>query len=367
MNSELYTLSINRKTIIGGGKNRLHWIDICKGILILLMVCGHIPNIAARNGIDITYLSKYFFVLQFYACFFMQAFFILTGYTSNFNKEPKEFLISAIKTIVIPWLSFSCILKMLNGLIFHDWSMCYEIDHHSYFFLFEEFWFLHALFLSKVSYYFAHRYIKNDYANGLILLMLAIAGFQIMLTHNESSNAYHYQNWLHYRDFLCMAIFVWIGNLLKRKSWLTTKLCTFAIVLYAMLWFAYLLAKKLHFECDFIKPIVLSHGCNLQSIVQVPAYIIFVLAGSLSCFRICMMIKENSFIEYYGRNSIVVYCMHFLFISVAVHFLPLLIEPNTLMNSLIFAVVTFSFTLVMCSLSISIFTRKPYCYALGKF
>lgn len=331
------------------------------------MVCGHIPNIAERNGIDVTYLSKYGIFAQFYICFFMQAFFRLTGYTSNFDKYPKDFLISATKTIVIPWLSFSCLLKLLNGIIFNDWSLAYIIDGQSYFFLFEDYWFLHALFMSKVIYYFAYRYIKNDVANGILLLVLAIAGFQIMLSNSDRTNAYHYQNWLHYRDFLCMAIFVWVGNLLKRKSWLTKKICMVALILYAILWLVYLSARKLHLECDFITPIVLSHGCNLQSLFQVPAYILFVLSGSLACFRMCMMIKENVIFEYLGRNSIVIYCTHFLFISIAVHVLQLLIEPDTIVNALLYASATFCFTLLMCFCSINIFSRIPYCYALGKF
>lgn len=368
MDTESNVLDISHKKVIGGrGNNRLHWIDICKGILILLMVCGHIPNIAGHKGVDVTYLSKYGIFAQAYICFFMQAFFILTGYTSNFNKAPKTFLVSALKTIVVPWLSFSCILKLLNGLIFNDWSLVYVIDGQSYFFLFEDYWFLHALFLSKVSYYFAYRNIKNDYANGIIFLMLAIIGFQIMLSNKDNANAYHYQNWLHYRDFLCMAIFVWIGNLLKRKSWLTKKTCNVALVLYVILWLAFLFAPKLHLGRELITPIVLSHSCNLVSILQVPAYMLFVLSGSLACFRICMILKENSFVEYFGRNSIIVYCVHFLFIGIAVNVLKIIIAPVTIIGALTFAIATLCITLLMSKLSVQIFTRRPFCYALGKF
>ena len=90
---------------------RLPWIDVTKEVLILLMVVGHIINKASNSGIISTYLLKCFSLSSLYTCFFMQAFILLTGYTSNFEKSFKDFATSLVKTILIPWLSFSVICQ----------------------------------------------------------------------------------------------------------------------------------------------------------------------------------------------------------------------------------------------------------------
>lgn len=93
---------------------RIHWIDATKGLLILLMVLGHIGNIAGSKGIDNTFLTKSMFFSSLYTCFFMQAFIMLSGYTSNFEKDFISFSKSLFKSIFIPWFSFSTICLLFR-------------------------------------------------------------------------------------------------------------------------------------------------------------------------------------------------------------------------------------------------------------
>lgn len=67
-------------------KERLHYIDVLKGILILLVVVGHTTWQAETNGVDnVLFLSMKeinFMIVPF----FMAAFFAVTGYCANFDK-----------------------------------------------------------------------------------------------------------------------------------------------------------------------------------------------------------------------------------------------------------------------------------------
>lgn len=137
-------------------KARINWIDATKGLLILLMVLGHVNNIAGTHGIEKSYLVKIMSLSSLYTCFFMQAFIILTGYTSSFDKNIVTFCSSLFKTILIPWLSFSILSQLCRDGYF------VEIDGQKFFFLIEDFWFLHVLFFGKFIYYFIYRYLKND-------------------------------------------------------------------------------------------------------------------------------------------------------------------------------------------------------------
>lgn len=80
-------------------KQRLHYIDIIKGMCIILVVVRHAPfelSFAENPYMDI------FFLKNFFIPFFMSAFFMVTGYCSNFNIPFKSFLWKNIKGILIP-------------------------------------------------------------------------------------------------------------------------------------------------------------------------------------------------------------------------------------------------------------------------
>ena len=200
-------------------KERIHWIDIAKGVFIILMVLGHISNMSGSQGIDNTLLLKCIFFASLYGCFFMQGFFVLTGYTTNFEKSFKSYIISNIKLLVIPWLSFSIITRLLSHIVFNK-PFVESITGDSYFFLFEDYWFIHALLFSKIAYFFIRKYLKTDLFRALVLLFMMVIGFYSIVYYYRLGyeNPYHVNNYFHYKDFLCMAFFLWVGDFIKRKE-----------------------------------------------------------------------------------------------------------------------------------------------------
>ena len=78
------------REIMTNRKLRFQYIDIMKGILILLVVYGHTVWQAHEVGIHnqtIEMLGETGFL---YEPFYMAAFFAITGYCSNFKKSYKD-------------------------------------------------------------------------------------------------------------------------------------------------------------------------------------------------------------------------------------------------------------------------------------
>ena len=357
------------QTNIKVASKRLPWIDVTKGLLILLMVMGHIINNAGNQGIDNTYLIKSTSFASLYICFFMQAFIILTGYTSNFEKNFKEFSISLVKAIIIPWVSFSFICQ-LERIVSGEGGAFLTIGNQKYFFLIEDFWFLHVLFFGKLSYYFLYKYIKIDYLRAAILLIMMVCGFTVFAEHSDMPNIYHYNNFLHWKDLLCMTFFLWFGNYCRRKEVFQFLKGRYFIIILLF----YLIGHVMRFffrmkglDEFLIAPVIISHGGNAISPLQIPAYLYYVILGSLTCFGIMRYINKCSFLEYFGRNSLVVYCMHFVFLGIAVKAINVVIDPVSILNAFLFIVCSLGLVLLSCTAIIFITKHKPFNYLIGNF
>ena len=83
-------------------EKRLNWIDSSKGLLILLVVLGHITIYANANHINNPIFNEIGNSYGLYSPFYMAAFFVITGFVSNFDKPYREFLSSNIKSLLIP-------------------------------------------------------------------------------------------------------------------------------------------------------------------------------------------------------------------------------------------------------------------------
>lgn len=148
-------------------RNRKIWLDIAKGITIILMVLGHtsIPD----------YLSDFIYA------FHMPLFFIASGYITNWNKyNTTRFIYHKFKSLIIPFTIYSTIVLCICNLI--RWNNSIDIIKNGWggYAL----WFIPVLFCStiivKLIYLIRFKSIKY-----LICITLAIIG--IYLCHNHIS------------------------------------------------------------------------------------------------------------------------------------------------------------------------------------
>ena len=95
-------------------KERLHYIDIFKGICLILVVIHHAP--LAYMGHIAQQGSVLWYINNFTIAFFMPAFFVTTGYCTNFNQRFKVYLWKNIKTIMLPCYCLYYLNRYINNL-----------------------------------------------------------------------------------------------------------------------------------------------------------------------------------------------------------------------------------------------------------
>lgn len=116
---------------------RFSYIDVAKGILILMVVWDHLPDVyiylLKQTNIHIEWLDR---TQWLFKIFFMPAFFCITGFCSNFNKDFKSFFVSNAKSLLIPNI-------LLGMIVSHSIGVGRVIMYGG------SFWFLSALFWQR--------------------------------------------------------------------------------------------------------------------------------------------------------------------------------------------------------------------------
>lgn len=88
---------INCRGSLLASDQRVEWIDIAKGIGILLVLIGHVCD-------------KHTFLWNFITLFHMPLFFIISGYVLKLDKPIKLFLKSKLMTLWVPYVSLSLLV-----------------------------------------------------------------------------------------------------------------------------------------------------------------------------------------------------------------------------------------------------------------
>ncbi len=157
--------------------NRIEWLDVAKGIVIMLMILGH-------SGMP-KYASNVIFA------FHMPFFFVASGFTTNFEKTSfVRFCWNKLKSLGIPFVIYSAVNLVLwpvaKGKVFSDfWCNFLAVGWEGV-----ALWFIPVLFFALViaKMVYMIKVVKIRYA--LILLLPIISSmlcyFQIMLPWNLS-------------------------------------------------------------------------------------------------------------------------------------------------------------------------------------
>lgn len=271
---------------------RIEWVDISKGIGILLVVLGHIWII----GKGIVYINS----------FHMPLFFFLSGYLFNLEKVDgfKHLAISRVKSILVPYFSFSFItylywvlierrfferkitpLSALMNIFISQGTDAY-IPHNP------ALWFLTCLFITQLAFYLIIKNLKNY---RLVLFISSIIGFILSI--------YGSKNMPWSIDVVFTSIvFFGVGYLFKNTD--------------------YNIPIKRNYIYFFLLCICLGFGFVISQInVSVGMasnrygnYIYFYTAaflGIISCILIAKRARRSNILSYLGRNSLIIFGLHF--------------------------------------------------------
>ncbi len=139
-------------------KERIKYFDIAKGILIILLVFAHFRSAVARMPFESPYFEYVYGWNNIFTCFYMPAFFIVSGYCSNFNKNAGVYFSSLLKSLLLPIITLSFLTTTVSSLIDHEnvFSSIAACASREF-----GLWFLWALLWGKIIVYFVERIKLN--------------------------------------------------------------------------------------------------------------------------------------------------------------------------------------------------------------
>lgn len=166
------------KNNIQKNSNRIHWLDIAKGIGIIIVIIIHSYDLRINMWIATVCLPLFFF---------------LSGYTYSTKRDYLSFVIQKARTMLLPYLSigflcflFSTILDIQHG-TFQSFPYAF-----SYFMSklliqkrFTALWFITCLLLLELILYPVLKYIKNPF----FLLTIGLLSFSLGILYYSLGGA----------------------------------------------------------------------------------------------------------------------------------------------------------------------------------
>lgn len=301
-----------------GTKKRLQFVDLAKGICIILVILNHYDNV-------------FFFVPNFQALR-MPLYFVLSGlFFKDYN--PDVFFTKKINNILVPF-SFWLVFAVLWGIVFdgigisamYSWVATHEI------YLNFVLWFLFCLFQTNVIFYLLQKFLHGV---PLIIGVLVVASFGILMGQSGV------RGWA-WIDSACTGLpFFFLGYSLKNVL-LNCNYGKFRILTYASV--CLLLAYSLYYLFDnphisFVNNTV--HGHPILIYINSALMVVGIL-------MLCMIINWLPIISYIGRYSIIPLCVHIPILRVLYAFPEINIEPHVRI------VVTLLLLLLFCWIAIPI-------------
>lgn len=298
-------------------ENRTAWIDNAKGIAIICVILGHFGINNVLTSIIYT--------------FHMPLFFVISGFFLNKNIEntsPRDFINKKIKRLLVPYFFFSVLLLLFYRIIsilpgFHE--IYGNIDYISSFFnIFIELkrgylvrchlWFLTSLFTSNLIIWLVCKYC-NVFRQRLIITVLFLSA----LLYSEL--IHHTTIW--FLDVsIVSCVFVYIGT----KSLNRSNGFTMPMSVYYILVPAYLLASFLNYKNmgDVSVDMYCARYGNFF------LFLISSLSGLILVIQLSKKLKSR-YLTIIGRNSLIIYCIHFIPLYIFLYYIDKLIPINCIL------------------------------------
>lgn len=267
--------------------NRIEYIDTAKAILILCLLYGHyLLNARVQGVCDDTIVCMQRLV-KLYAAFFMQSFFIITGFCSSFKTPFGAFLMKNVKTILIPGITLTVLNRWLYGVMpgrplpsSHS-ALDWLIDGGP--------WFIMALFEAKILFYFISRLKIGSQVAICSVLYLAALGLDRWTST---------PNILFFKHTLLMLPWLFWGYYCKSNKVQIDRYLPSCAAIGSLTLFA-------EFFIGFPMPILdNSIGVTIKTF---PIHILNVIGGTSAVIWVAKRINTNSFFATFGKGTLLVY------------------------------------------------------------
>jgi acyltransferase len=280
--------------------NRVSWIDVARGIGIILVVYGHT-------------LSADSFRYLIYA-FHMPLFFFLSGLV--FSYKPDQSFISILKKntkgILYPYLLFAFLSFALWLLIKHPvpgevlkqfLSIFYGNGNNNLLAFNNLLWFLPCLFIVRLGFYVMLRgKEKQEKSIVPILFFLSIIGYGISLFLPQLKLPFGIETALTAIVFFGIGFWYMHGwkegqAILAKHLWILLVGCAVVCILFAVL----------SYQVYGLQIDLRQNRLNNYLYFYLSAF-----AGIFGTVVVSMLIKKQSVLEYLGRQSLVIFAWHLL-------------------------------------------------------
>lgn len=199
---------------------RKPWIDIAKGILILFVLLGHVQYFAhAFVGID-----DFKFVTEFHILFstwYMPAFFIITGYCTNFGVPFREFAIKNFKSLIVPSILIGVFLSSWMNRFLSPNGLSYQnfLDHN-YLHILQTCgpWFLTALFVAKMFTFVFQKYITWHKGWKILFSLVLMLASTALYNKHLLPNIWYFQHALLLQPFMLAGALLHNHQIKKREK-----------------------------------------------------------------------------------------------------------------------------------------------------
>ena len=271
---------------------------------MLMVVYGHIYGNAV-SMMDFTSIGIIHQSCSLFIPFYMPCFFVLTGFCSSFNKPFRPFLLKSLKTIILPGVTLSFLLLLTN--LNHDSVIKWVKNIVLYG---GDYWFLSSLFLARIVYWFIDNFIKRVRFKTLFCVLSFVLGYSLSIIYS----GVEYWWFVH---ALLLLPYLGFGQLLKRYD--NKRGIVYALIYFVVFVVTALLAHYGVFKIDYYYhvPGISQKLLNVNN-TMVTSLIVLSLSGSLLLFSISKKINTNKLLEYLGKNSLVIYCVHGTILQIAI-------------------------------------------------
>lgn len=269
-------------------KKRIDFIDLAKGICIIMVVVGHCGAPIEIPGWEIVRMPLYF---------------ILSGLFFKDYGGWVQFLVQKTNKILIPFLFFYVLGNicyylvqfLLPDLLITEARGIFDLFNNRQFFN-GPIWFLLCLFWCNVIFCTISLYISKDSFRIVLVCLLGALGWYM-------GNVLHLFVPLFIDVALTALPFFAFGYYLKKTEILyPNKYDKYNLLFAIILWgIAFILTKTTHFRLSF-------HYNGLEGW---STYIISI-TSVLSILFLCKIIKRIPLVSYMGRYSIILLCTHHL-------------------------------------------------------
>lgn len=268
---------------------RLNFIDIAKGIGIILVVLGHCLAYECHNKLFMMIYS-----------FHMPLFFFLSGFLFK-SKDYAAYLSGKVKTLLFPMIFFQALNVISYGILF---ILGLETFHDTI--AFGGFWFLGTLlYVSCLYYMLSEKIFSNSKRRGIIILTNALIAMVFGLIY--AKNVSDQPNQLIATSFVAFSFYALghvcntnqsLQNLALRDSKLMRVFATIgSIALFVLL--AYLTS----FTSRNVDMNTSRYGNSLF-------FILNALVGISAAFLASVAISKNRILEFFGKNSLMIFLLH---------------------------------------------------------